>query len=78
MGKKKENRNTKAEKTKFSRIRQNAIITSLVRLSGLKKSRFIRLPKLGLVQFAKSKEIKEKYFPLQSEGFHRENILFRS
>ena len=60
MEKKKVSRNLKAEKMKSNRIHQNVIIANLVQRFALKMSNFIRLPKLGLVKFAKSKEVQGK------------------
>ena len=78
MENQKESLNTKAKGTKFSRTHRNVIITSLVQLYVFEKESFIRLPKLGLVKFAKSKDIKGKIFLLQSEELLLENILFQS
>ena len=58
MENQKVNLNTKEKGTKFSPIQRNAIITSLVLLYVFEKESFIRLPKLGLVKFAKSKDVK--------------------
>ena len=41
------------------------------------KESFIRLPKLGLVKFAKSKDVKGEYFQLQFEDLLLESILYQ-